>query len=53
MTIDSKFDEKGYDRSSLPPLELVRIYSLPDSEATGPGTPDTESTGVTSRKSEY
>lgn len=50
---DRYYDERGYDRSSLPPLELVRLHSLPDSEATGPGTPDTESTGVTSRKSEY
>lgn len=44
------YNEGGYNRTSLPPLDLKRVTSLPESEATGPGTPDTESTGATTRK---
>lgn len=35
----------------LPPLPIRRVVSLPESEGTCPGTPDTESTGFTMRKS--
>ncbi|CAC5369188.1 unnamed protein product [Mytilus coruscus] len=43
-------EDERYDRNNLPPLDLRRVTSLPESEVTGPETPDTESTGATTRK---
>lgn len=44
-------EDERCDRNNLPLLDLRRVTSLPDSEFTGPGTPDSESTCATTRKS--